>query len=147
MFDPSVFAARRAAYMQALGPAAVALIASPPERVRNGDSHYRFRQSSDLYYLTGFVEPETVLVLRPGADAEKVVMFVRPRDRDLEIWNGRRAGIEGAVARFGADAAYPIDELDDRLMGIIASVDELHYGLGVDEEMDLKVAAAIARLR
>jgi Xaa-Pro aminopeptidase len=147
MFDPSVFAARRAAYMQALGPGAVALIASPPERVRNGDSHYRFRQSSDLYYLTGFVEPETVLVLRPGADEEKVVMFVRPRDRDLEIWNGRRAGVEGAVARYGADAAYPIEELDERLLGLISSVAELHYALGVDEVMDAKIAAAIARLR
>jgi Xaa-Pro aminopeptidase len=147
MFDPSVFAARRAAYMQALGPGAVALIASPPERVRNGDSHYRFRQSSDLYYLTGFVEPESVLVLRPGADQDRVIMFVRPRDRDLEIWNGRRAGIEGAVERYGADAAYPIGELAERLAGLICSVAELHYALGVDDEMDARIASAISRLR
>jgi Xaa-Pro aminopeptidase len=147
MFDPSVFAARRAAYMQAIGPSAVAVVASFPERMRNGDSHYRFRQNSDLYYLTGFLEPEAVLVLRPGADDGKVVMFVRPRDRDLEIWNGRRAGIEGAIERYRADVAHPIAELDERLISLIASSDELHYAVGLDEDMDRRIAAAIARLR
>jgi len=147
MLDPAVFAARRAAYLGALGRDAVAVVASLPERLRNGDSHYRFRQHSDLYYLTGFAEPDTVLVLRPGADAERVVMFVRPRDPEMEIWDGHRAGIEGARERYGADAAYPIAELGDRLWSLISNVDELHYSIGLDEEMDLRVAAAITRLR
>ena len=147
MLDPSVFAARRQAYMEALGPGAVAIVRSLPERVRNGDSHYLFRQHSDVAYLTGFPEPETTVVLRPGADGERVVMFVRPRDPELETWDGRRAGIEGARERYGADAAYPAAELDQRLGDLIANCEELHYALGLDPDMDLRIAAALARLR
>src|SRR5688572_12804063 len=101
MFDPAVFAARRETLLKALGPEAVVVVRSLPERLRNGDSHYRFRQHSDVYYLTGFVEPETTVVLRPGAEKERVVMFVRPRDAEAEVWEGRRAGVEGACARYG----------------------------------------------
>src|SRR5260221_1667711 len=147
MFDPAVFAARRAELMAALGPNAVAVVRSQPERLRNGDAFHPFRQTSDLVYLTGFVEPDTTLVIRPGAETERVVMFVRPRDPELETWDGRRAGLEGAKDRFGAEAAYPAAELAARLPELIANHDELHYGLGFDADMDLLVAATIARLR
>ncbi|HUJ62143.1 MAG TPA: Xaa-Pro aminopeptidase [Kofleriaceae bacterium] len=147
MFDPVVFAARREAYMAALGPNAVAVVRSLPERLRNGDAYHPFRQISDLYYLTGFVEPEATLVLRPGASAERVVMFVRPRDPELETWDGRRAGIDGAKQRYGADAAYPAAELGERLWELLANADELHYALGLDEDMDRQIARAIVRLR
>jgi Xaa-Pro aminopeptidase len=149
MFAPEVFAARRAEYMRRLGPDAVAVVSSLPEHLRNGDAHYRFRQHSDLFYLTGFAEPDTTLVLRPGATDgdERVVMFVRPRDPEMETWDGRRAGLEGARTRYGADAAYPAAELDTRLGALIANHDELHYSLGLDDEMDLRMAGAIARLR
>src|SRR5437764_11187965 len=102
------YAARRARLMAALGPDAALLLASPPERLRNGDSHYKFRQDSDILYLTGFAEPGTVVVLRPDHPDTPFVMFVRPRDPAMETWTGRRAGVEGAVARFGASAAHPI---------------------------------------
>ncbi|MBS1120789.1 MAG: peptidase [Deltaproteobacteria bacterium] len=147
MFDPGVFAARRDAFMQALGPQAVAVVRSLPERLRNGDAFHLFRQQSDVLYLTGFGEPDTTLILRPGAETERVVMFVRPRDPELETWDGRRAGLEGAKERYGADAAYPAAELATRLWDLIGNFDELHYGLGNDAEMDLLVAAALARLR
>ena len=149
MFAPEVYAARRAEYMRRLGPDAVAVVASLPERLRNGDALHRFRQHSDLFYLTGFAEPDTTLVLRPGAPTgeERVVMFVRPRDPEMETWDGRRAGLDGAKARYGADAAYPVAELDTRLGALIANHEELHYSLGLDDEMDLRVAGAIARLR
>jgi Xaa-Pro aminopeptidase len=147
VFDPAVFAARRDAYMQALGPNAVAVVRSLPERLRNGDAFHRFRQLSDLYYLTGFVEPEATLVLRPGAETERVVMFVRPRDPELETWDGKRAGLDGAKAAYGADAAYPAAELAARLWELVANADELHYCLGLDDDMDRLVASAIARLR
>src|SRR5688572_30985303 len=111
--------------MAALGPRAVLVVGSLPERLRNGDSRYPFRQHSDVYYLTGFTEPDCTLVLRPGAETERVVMFVRPRDPDLEVWDGRRAGVEGAKASFGAEAAYPAAELDTRLWQLVANVDEL----------------------
>jgi Xaa-Pro aminopeptidase len=147
MFDPAVFAARRDAYLRALGPNAVAVVRSLPERLRNGDSYHPFRQISDLYYLTGFVEPETTLVLRPGAESERVVMFVRPRDPEAERWDGERAGVEGATARYGADAAYPIAELPAKLGELIMNCEELHYALGLDDEMDRLVAGSIHRLR
>ncbi len=133
--------------MESIGTDAVAIVRSLPERLRNGDAFHPFRQHSDVVYLTGFVEPETTLVIRPGADTEKVVLFVRPRDPEMEVWDGKRAGVEGAVARYGADAAYPASELTSKLTDLIANVDELHYGLGIDEEMDRLVASAIARLR
>jgi Xaa-Pro aminopeptidase len=147
MFDPAVFAARRDAYMQAIGPAAVAVVRSLPERLRNGDAHHRFRQHSDLVYLTGFLEPETTLVLRPGAEQDRVVMFVRPRDPAQEMWDGRRAGLDGAKQRYGADAAYPASELAARLRGLIANADELHYSLGLDDAMDQLIGAALVALR
>jgi Xaa-Pro aminopeptidase len=147
MLDPAIFAARRAAYMEAIGPHAVAVVSSLPERLRNGDAYHRFRQHSDLFYLTGFAEPETTLILRPGAPTDRVVMFVRPRDPEMEVWDGRRAGVEGAKARYGAEAAYPVAELDKHLAGLIANHDELHYSVGLDDEMDLRIASTVARLR
>ncbi len=133
--------------MAALGPKAVALVRSLPERLRNGDAFHPFRQHSDLYYLTGFVEPETTLVLRPGADTDRVVMFVRPRDPELETWDGRRAGLEGAKEIYGADIAYASQELPGKLGELIGNFDELHYSLGLDSEADLLVASTIQRLR
>src|SRR4051812_7589053 len=147
MFDPTVFAARRDAYMRAIGPGAVAVVRSLPERLRNGDAFHPFRQHSDLYYLTGFVEPDTTLVLRPGAETDRVVMFVRPRDPEMETWDGRRAGLEGAKAEYGADATFASAELPAKLWELIANSDELHYSLGLDDDMDKLVASAIARLR
>lgn len=147
MFDPAIYAARREAYMQALGPGAVAVVRSLPERLRNGDSHHAFRQHSDLIYLTGFLEPEATLVLRPGAEKERVVMFVRPSDPEAEVWDGRRAGIEGAKQRYGADAAYPAAELPARLWELLANSEELHYSLGLDDDMDRLIGAALVRLR
>ncbi len=147
MFDPAVFAARREAFMQKLGPDAVAVVRSQPERLRNGDAFFPFRQNSDIVYLTGFVEPDTTLILRPGAETEKFVMFVRPRDPEMEVWDGKRAGLEGAKAQYGADASFPSAELHTRLGDLIANHEELHYGLGLDERMDQMVAANISRLR
>src|SRR6185503_13285692 len=100
-----------------------------------------------VVYLTGFVEPDTTLIVRPGADTDRVVMFVRPRDAELEVWDGSRAGLEGARERYGADAAYPANELERRLPDLIANCEQLHYGLGLDEQMDHLVAHTIARLR
>jgi len=147
MFDPAVFAARRDAFMQAIGPGGVAVVRSLPERLRNGDAFHPFRQHSDVYYLTGFVEPDATLVLRPGAETEKVVMFVRPRDPERETWDGRRAGLEGAREIYGAETSYSTTELPSKLWELIANHEELHYSLGLDETMDRLVASAIARLR
>jgi len=133
--------------MKAIGDRAIALVHSPPEVIRNGDAHYPFRQSSDLFYLTGFAEPEATLLLRPGAEQGRVILFVRPRDPEREVWDGRRAGLEGACKQFGADVAYSSAELDQRLPELIANVDDLYYALGVDPEFDAKLCSTLAGLR
>jgi Xaa-Pro aminopeptidase len=147
MIDVEAHRRRREAYMEAIGPRAVAIVCSPAEATRNGDVNFPFRQSSDLYYLTGFTEPEAVVVLRPDNVGCRFVMFVRPRDPERETWDGRRAGIDGAQARFGADAAYPISELPARLPDLIANVDDLHFSLGLDVDFDRRLLAVLADLR
>jgi Xaa-Pro aminopeptidase len=140
-------AARRARLMELLGPRAALVLASSPERLRNGDTDYKFRQDSDILYLTGFAEPGTTLVLRPSHPETPFVMFVRPRDPAAETWTGRRAGIEGAVRDFGADAAFPASELDAKLPEILAGVEELHFPFGREPALDAVVSRALARLR
>ena len=147
MIERAVYARRRKELMRALGPHGVAVFHSPPMAWRNGDQHFPFRQSSDIYYLTGFAEPETTLVLRPGPDHEQFILFVRPRDREREVWDGRRAGVEGAVSDHGADAAYPVAELARRLPDLVGGRDELSYAFGYDTAFDAVVARLIADLR
>jgi Xaa-Pro aminopeptidase len=140
------YAERRAQLMQRIGPSAALVLASPPEQLRNGDTHFKFRQDSDILYLTGFEEPGATLVLRPGHD-KPFVLLVRPRDPAEETWTGRRAGVEGAVRDFGADAAWPIAELDDRLAEVVAGAEEIHYPFGRDPALDATVVRARGRLR
>ena len=108
------FQRRRAAFVKSIGDA-VAVFPSAPQAIRSNDGHYPYRQDSDFYYLTGFAEPGSVLVLAPGHAQTKSVIFVRPRDRDREIWEGKRLGVESAAAALGVDAAYPLAELEERL--------------------------------
>lgn len=90
----------------------IAVLAAASEVTRNHDVHHEFRQDSDFFFLTGFDEPDALLLLDPSAPSEQYVLFVRPRDREMEIWNGRRAGVDGAKERFGADAAFPLSEFE-----------------------------------
>jgi Xaa-Pro aminopeptidase len=140
----TVHAARRARLMELLGPRAALILSSAPERLRNGDTDYKFRQDSDVLYLTGFHEPGTTLVLRPGHAETPFVMFVRPRDPAAETWTGRRAGIEGAVRDYGADVAFPVAELDAKLPEILMGAEELHFPFGREDAL---VSRALARLR
>src|SRR6266700_4313178 len=138
---------RRARLAQLLGPGAALILASPPERTRNGDVTFKFRQDSDILYLTGFEEPGAMVVLRPDHPQTPFVMFVRPRNPADEIWTGRRAGIEGAMRSFGADAAYPIEEADQRLPDLISGTTEVHYHFGRDTELDERLLRIMGRLR
>ena len=142
----SEYARRRKELLDAMGDG-VAVFASAPLAVRNQDVEHPYRQSSDLYYLTGFDEPQSVLLLTNQHDEHETVLFVRPRKREREIWDGPRAGVEGAVERFGADAAFPIDELDKRLPDYLGNVARLHYRLGQDDDTDRKVFACLNHLR
>ena len=99
----------------------VAVFRSAPELIRNNDAHYKYRPDSDFFYLTGYAEPDCVMVLAPEHPEHKFILFVRPRDPERETWDGKRAGVEGAVNIFGADIAYNINELDEKLPEYILS--------------------------
>lgn len=143
---PSEYAERRRRYQSLMGPKSVALLHSPPEVLRNGDAHFPFRQSSDLYYLTGFAEPETTVVLASEGETP-FTLFVRARDPEREVWTGRRAGVDGVLERYGADAAFAADELDEKLGRLISNVDNLYYELGVDAAFDERLLATLVTLR
>ncbi|HEX4351536.1 MAG TPA: aminopeptidase P N-terminal domain-containing protein, partial [Polyangiales bacterium] len=142
----SEFATRRAQFLKAMGHG-VALFASTPIAMRNNDVEHEFRQDSDLFYLSGFDEPESVLLLTTEHAEHRAVLFVRPRDPERETWDGVRAGVDGAIAQYGADAAYPIGELMRRLPDYLKDVRRLHYRLGVDRAFDNKVLSAIDLVR
>lgn len=143
-----LFANRRAAVFDAMiasSPSAVAIAAAAPVSIRNNDVEHDYRQDSDFFYLTGFDEPQSLLVLE-GHD-RRTTLFVRTRDRDREIWDGPRAGVEGAKQAFGADQAYAIGELDDKLPKILENKQRIYYRLGSDRKLDDRLLAAIERVR
>jgi Xaa-Pro aminopeptidase len=144
-FDLAPFVERRRRFAEAIGDA-VAVIPAAREAARNADTSHEFRQDSDFYFLTGFDEPDAVAVINPAHAKERFVLFVRPRDREMEIWNGRRAGVEGAVATYGADAAYPVDELDGKLREHAMDRPALVYRLG-NPHHDARVIRLLGELR
>jgi len=141
----ATFVDRRQRFVEALGDG-IAVIPGAQEMARNGDVHHEFRQASDFFFLTGFDEPDAVAVFNPAHAKERYVLFVRPRDRELEIWNGRRAGVEGAVATYGADAAYRIDQLDEKLRGYLIDRPTLFYRLG-HAAYDARLTRLVGELR
>lgn len=133
-----IFSGRRRRFLEAIGSGAIAILPSAPVALRSGDVEFIYRQDNDFYYLTGFAEPESVAVFAPDA-AEQFMLFVRPRDKERETWTGRRAGIEGAVADFGANRAYPIDQLDSVLRYHLDKVERVYYPLGANERMNVRI--------
>jgi Xaa-Pro aminopeptidase len=143
--DLGTFIDRRQRFAEAVGDG-VAIIPAAREVARNSDVHYEFRQDSDFFFLTGFDEPDAVAVFNPSEAKERYVLFVRPRDREMEIWNGRRAGVEGAVATYGADAAYPLEQLDQKLREYAAGRPSLVYRLG-NAAFDARITRLLGELR
>lgn len=141
------FAQRRQQLMQNIGADAMAIVPAALHYRRNRDTEYRFRQDSDFYYLSGFAEPEALLVLLPGRTDGEFVMFCRPRDREMEIWNGYRAGPEGAINDFGAQQAFTIDELDQRLPDLLAGRDRVYAPMGVQPAFDQRLAGWLGTVR
>lgn len=126
----AIYQARRTRVEEALGPGAVLVLPAAPELVVGRDMEMRYRPDPDLYYLTGYTEPGAVLVLAPGSEEGAFTLFVRPRDPDQERWTGIRGGPAAALAHYGADQAYPLTELDERLPAIQAHADTIYFPLG-----------------
>lgn len=141
----TIYKARREQALSAFH-GGVAVIPSASIVRRNNDTEYEFRQNSDFYYLTGFDEPDAVLVLAPEHPEHCTVLFLRERDRAMEIWNGRRLGVDAAAKTLGVDIAYPIDSLADELPNYLCNVDTVYYALGNDRT-DVWLRAALAQAR
>ncbi|MDX1500471.1 MAG: Xaa-Pro aminopeptidase [Woeseiaceae bacterium] len=141
------FSRRRRQLSRMVGPGGIVILPAAPVRMRTRDVEYRYRQDSDFYYLTGFAEPDAVAVLAPGRDTGEYLLFCRERDPEKEIWDGRRAGPEGAVEDYGADDAFPIDDIDDILPGIMESCTRVYYTMGVYPEFDARIADWVNSLR
>ena len=133
--------------MALMEPNSIAIVPAARERLRSRDTEYPFRQDSDFFYLTGFPEPDAVLVLIPGRRHGQYVVFCRESDPARERWEGRRAGPEGAVARFGADDAFPIGDIDEILPGLIEGRERVYYSLGRSAAFDARLMGWVNSIR
>ena len=134
-------------FMRRMHPNSVAIIPAARESVRSHDTHYRYRQNSDFFYLTGFEEPDAIAVVAPAKE-KKFTLFVRPRDREREIWEGYRAGVDGAVSDYSADEAFPLSEFDEKLVEILDGPSALYYAFGhTTPEMDQKIIRQLTLMR
>jgi len=124
----------------------VAVVPTAPERVRNRDSHYPYRFDSHFYYLSGFAEPESVLVIVAG-DTPRSLLFCRNQDEEREVWDGFRYGPQAAKERFGFDEAHPIGKLDELLAGLLENQPAFFYPVGADPEWDARAMRCLNAVR
>lgn len=143
---PDRFHTHRRELAERIGRNAAALIPAATETIRNDDVSHEFRQDSDFFYLTGFHEPEAVALIVPGHPDGDYHLFVRPRDRDMEIWNGYRAGVDGARDRFQADASHEIGQLDSLLPKLLLGREQIYYRIG-NSNHDRRVTGLVERAR
>ncbi len=145
MLNPAIYASRRSRLIKQM-QRGIAVIPTAPEVLRNGDAHYAYRYDSHFHYLTGFDEPEAVLVLVAGASPQSI-LFCRKKDLEREIWDGFRHGPDGAKEYFGFDAAYPIAQLDDKLTELMGNQPSLFHPLGKQAAWDDRILALRARVQ
>ncbi|OEY65670.1 Xaa-Pro aminopeptidase [Marinobacter sp. X15-166B] len=133
------FAERRRKLMASMAADSIAIVAAAPEKERNRGTLHPYRQDSDFQYLTGFGEPDAVLVLIPGREHGESVLFCRERNPEKELWDGYLEGPEGAIERYGLDDAFPIADIDEILPGMIEGRSRIYYPLGKDPQFDTQV--------
>ncbi|MGX5699958.1 Xaa-Pro aminopeptidase [Acinetobacter kookii] len=142
------FQERRDRLAEEMGPHSIAIIATSPVALRNRDADYKFRADSSFFYLTGFAEPEAVAVIETFESIDEgytYSLFCRERNREMEIWNGYRAGVDGAVDDYEADEAYAIDLLDEEIIEKLHNKQKLFYRIGHQADFDARVAKWIAK--
>ncbi|WP_312724102.1 Xaa-Pro aminopeptidase [Stutzerimonas nitrititolerans] len=143
----SEYARRRKALMEQMEPNSIAILPAAPMYIRNRDVEHVYRQDSDFQYLSGFPEPEAVIALIPGREHGEYVLFCRERDPERELWDGLRAGQDGAIAHYGADDAFPIGDIDDILPGLIEGRERVYYAIGTNETFDHQLMEWIKMIR
>ena len=132
----SEFKKRRKQLMQRIGKGNIALLGSSATKIRNRDVHYPFRQDSDFYYLTGISEPDALAVFIPGREQGEYILFCREFDEAKALWEGAHAGLEGATGHYQADDAFPIDDMDEILPGMLENKHKVFYPMGRDSDLD-----------
>lgn len=135
------FTKRRHRLMELIGDGGLAVLPAALEQSRSRDTLYKYRPDSDLYYMTGFEEPEAVAVLIPGRRQGEFILFCKEKDPEKELWHGPRVGPKGAVAEYGADDAFPITEIDEILPGLLAQSERVYYTMGVNTVFDQRLLA------
>lgn len=143
----SEFKKRRKQLMQRVGEGNIALIGSASMHTRNRDVNYPFRQDSDFYYLTGFNEPDALAVFVPGRTQGEYILFCREFDAKKALWEGAHSGLEGATSHYDADDAFPIDDLDDILPGLLENKTKVFYPMGCNLELDHNLLEWINHIR
>ena len=143
----SEYARRRQNLMARMEPNSIAILPAAPMYIRNRDVEHVYRQDSDFQYLSGFPEPEAVIALIPGREHGEYVLFCRERDPERELWDGLRAGQDGAIAEYGADDAFPIGDIDDILPGLIEGRERVYYAIGTNEAFDHQLMEWIKMIR
>ena len=146
-YRKTTLARRRRHLMQLAESDSILIVPSAREQLRNGDSMHPFRQDSDFLYLTGFSEPDAVLVLIPDREGGEQLLFCRERDAERERWDGPRMGLDGARGEIGVDDAFPIGDLDDILPGLMEDRDHIYYSVGRDPAFDRQVIGWRNQLR
>lgn len=143
----SEYARRRKALMTEMEANSIAILPAAPMYIRNRDVEHIYRQDSDFQYLSGFPEPEAVIALIPGREHGEYVLFCRERDPARELWDGLRAGQDGAISEYGADDAFPIGDIDDILPGLIEGRSRVYYAIGSNQEFDHRLMEWINTIR
>lgn len=147
MFDQKEYRRRRKKLMDMMGSTSIAIIPTAPTCIRNRDVEFPYRPDSDFYYLTGYPEPEAIAVLVPDRHHGEFVLFCRERDPVQETWNGRRAGLDGAVEQYGADDAFPIDDVDEILPGLLENRERIFHTMGIQPGFDQRVLGWVNQVR
>lgn len=138
---------RRKSLLKKVGPTALVLLPAAPSVTRNADYEFPYRQNSDFYYLTGFEEPEAIMVLAPKRPQGEFILFNRPRHREKEIWEGPRAGQDGARKKHGAEQAFPIQDFAEKLPELLIGRKEVYYQMGINKDVDRILLGAMHELR
>lgn len=146
-FSKQEYARRRKYLMEHMEENSIAIVPAGSEKARSRDTHYPFRQDSDFSYLSGFPEPEAVLVLVPGREHGEYVLFCRDKNKERELWDGYRAGPNGAVKDYAADDAFPIDDIDEILPGLLEGRERVYYSMGRNAQFDTRVMAWVNNIR
>ncbi|HMB59253.1 MAG TPA: Xaa-Pro aminopeptidase [Xanthomonadales bacterium] len=147
MIKQKEFAQRRTQLMRMAGDESIIIVCAAPARFRNSDVQYPYRQDSDFLYLTGFHEPDALLVLIPGKETGKCILFCRKRDPEREMWDGPMSGLRGAVAEYGMDEAFSHEDIAKRLPGLLHNRDRIYYDLGRNPQFDQRLIGWLNEFR